>query len=151
MIRSLGAQDAATAARPPDPGWRLRVLPVVNEGTLNPEDEVRPGMSKLSVTLRKMTAAFGREVWRSRATTAVMKRSLRSQIFLAPSPRGPCTGFGKKTMVLAREGMSRSGQHRTDHPSPRCATGLRDVPIVKEVGGKADVHPAVQGPLCGQV
>ncbi|MBU2357967.1 MAG: DUF4113 domain-containing protein [Alphaproteobacteria bacterium] len=101
-------------------------------------------MSKLSVTLRKMTAAFGWEVWRSRATTAVIKRSLRLQIFLAPSPRGPFTGFGKKTMVLAREGMSRSGQLRSDHRSPRCATRLRDVPVVKEVGGNADVHPAVR-------
>nr|WP_272911476.1 DUF4113 domain-containing protein [Loktanella sp. M215] len=73
-----------------------------------------------------------------------MKRSLRLQIFLAPSPRGPCTGFGKKTMILAREGMSRSGQLRSDHRSPRCATRLRDVLIAKEVGGKADVHPAVR-------
>lgn len=39
--------------------------------------------------------------------------------------------FGKKTMVLASEGMSRSWQLRADHRSPRYTTRLSDLPVVK--------------------
>ncbi|MEO8244717.1 MAG: Y-family DNA polymerase [bacterium] len=39
--------------------------------------------------------------------------------------------FGKKTMVLASEGMSRSWQLRSDHRSPRYTTRLSDLPIVR--------------------
>jgi DNA polymerase V len=39
--------------------------------------------------------------------------------------------FGKKTMVLASEGMLRSWQLRADHRSPRYTTRLSDLPVVK--------------------
>ena len=39
--------------------------------------------------------------------------------------------FGKKTMGLASEGMSRSWQLRADHRSPRYTTRLSDLPVVK--------------------
>ncbi len=39
--------------------------------------------------------------------------------------------FGKKTMVLASEGMSRTWQLRADHRSPRYTTRLSDLPIVR--------------------
>lgn len=39
--------------------------------------------------------------------------------------------FGKKTMVLASEGMSRSWQLRADHRSPRYTTRLSDLPVVR--------------------
>ncbi len=41
------------------------------------------------------------------------------------------TRFGKKTLVLASEGMSRSWQLRADHRSPRYTTRLSDLPVVK--------------------
>ena len=41
------------------------------------------------------------------------------------------TRFGKKTMVLASEGMSRSWQLRADHRSPRYTTRIGELPIVK--------------------
>lgn len=39
--------------------------------------------------------------------------------------------FGKKTMVLAREGMKRPWQLRADHRSPRYTTRLSDLPVVR--------------------
>ncbi|SEQ87613.1 DNA polymerase V [Loktanella sp. DSM 29012] len=39
--------------------------------------------------------------------------------------------FGKKTMVLASEGMARSWQLRADHRSPRYTTRLTDLPVVR--------------------
>ncbi len=39
--------------------------------------------------------------------------------------------FGKKSMVLASEGMSRSWQLRADHRSPRYTTRLSDLPVVR--------------------
>jgi DNA polymerase V len=39
--------------------------------------------------------------------------------------------FGKKTMVLASEGMTRSWQLRSDHRSPRYTTRLADLPVVR--------------------
>ncbi|MGI3213299.1 DUF4113 domain-containing protein [Roseovarius tibetensis] len=39
--------------------------------------------------------------------------------------------FGKKTMVLASEGMSRSWQLRADHRSPRYTTRISDLPVVR--------------------
>jgi DNA polymerase V len=39
--------------------------------------------------------------------------------------------FGKKTMVLASEGMTRTWQLRADHRSPRYTTRLSDLPVVK--------------------
>lgn len=39
--------------------------------------------------------------------------------------------FGKKTMVVASEGMSRSWQLRADHRSPRYTTRISDLPIVR--------------------
>ncbi len=39
--------------------------------------------------------------------------------------------FGKKTMVLASEGMQRSWQLRADHRSPRYTTRLSDLPVVR--------------------
>ncbi|KQI69195.1 DNA repair protein [Loktanella sp. 3ANDIMAR09] len=39
--------------------------------------------------------------------------------------------FGKKTMVLASEGMKRSWQLRADHRSPRYTTRLTDLPVVR--------------------
>jgi DNA polymerase V len=39
--------------------------------------------------------------------------------------------FGKKTMVLASEGMKRTWQHRADHRSPRYTTRLSDLPVVR--------------------
>lgn len=39
--------------------------------------------------------------------------------------------FGKKTMVLGSEGMTRSWQLRADHRSPRYTTRLDDLPIVR--------------------
>ncbi len=39
--------------------------------------------------------------------------------------------FGKKTMVLASEGMERSWKLRADHRSPRYTTRLSDLPVVR--------------------
>ena len=39
--------------------------------------------------------------------------------------------FGKKTMVLASEGMKRTWQLRADHRSPRYTTRLSDLPVVR--------------------
>jgi DNA polymerase V len=39
--------------------------------------------------------------------------------------------FGKKTVVLASEGMLRSWQLRADHRSPRYTTRISDLPIVR--------------------
>ena len=39
--------------------------------------------------------------------------------------------FGKKTMVVASEGMSRSWQLRTDHRSPRYTTRISDLPVLR--------------------
>ncbi|SHF97336.1 impB/mucB/samB family C-terminal domain-containing protein [Loktanella atrilutea] len=39
--------------------------------------------------------------------------------------------FGKKTMVLASEGIFRSWQLRADHRSPRYTTRLSDLPVVR--------------------
>jgi DNA polymerase V len=39
--------------------------------------------------------------------------------------------FGKKTMVLASEGMKRPWQLRADHRSPRYTTRLSDLPVVR--------------------
>lgn len=39
--------------------------------------------------------------------------------------------FGKKTMVLASEGMSRSWQLRAGHRSPRYTTRISDLPVVR--------------------
>ena len=39
--------------------------------------------------------------------------------------------FGKKTMVLASEGMTRSWQLRADHRSPRYTTRISDLPVVR--------------------
>ncbi|MDO5758805.1 MAG: Y-family DNA polymerase [Rhodobacterales bacterium] len=39
--------------------------------------------------------------------------------------------FGKKTMVLASEGMKRSWKLRSDHKSPRYTTRLSDLPVVR--------------------
>jgi DNA polymerase V len=39
--------------------------------------------------------------------------------------------FGKKTMVLASEGMKRPWQLRSDHRSPRYTTRLSDLPVVR--------------------
>lgn len=39
--------------------------------------------------------------------------------------------FGKKTMVLASEGMKRTWQLRSDHRSPRYTTRLADLPVVR--------------------
>jgi|TARA_B110000977_G_scaffold27730_1_gene35251 DNA polymerase V len=41
------------------------------------------------------------------------------------------TRFGKKTMVLASEGMKRPWQLRADHRSPRYTTRLSDLPVVR--------------------
>jgi DNA polymerase V len=38
--------------------------------------------------------------------------------------------FGKKTMVLASEGIKRLWQLRADHRSPRYTTKLRDLPVM---------------------
>ncbi len=39
--------------------------------------------------------------------------------------------FGKKTLVLASEGMSRSWQLRSEYRSPRYTTRISDLPVVK--------------------
>ena len=39
--------------------------------------------------------------------------------------------FGKKTMVLASEGMKRTWQLRADHRSPRYTTRISDLPVVR--------------------
>jgi len=39
--------------------------------------------------------------------------------------------FGKKTMVLASEGVERSWKLRSDHRSPRYTTRLSDLPVVR--------------------
>jgi DNA polymerase V len=39
--------------------------------------------------------------------------------------------FGKKTMILASEGMDRSWQTRADRRSPRYTTRLSDLPVVR--------------------
>ena len=39
--------------------------------------------------------------------------------------------FGKKTMVLASEGITRTWQLRSDHRSPRYTTRLSDLPVVR--------------------
>ncbi|HBS38731.1 MAG TPA: hypothetical protein DEA75_10010 [Rhodobacteraceae bacterium] len=39
--------------------------------------------------------------------------------------------FGKKTMVLASEGMKRPWQLLAEHRSPRYTTRLSDLPIVR--------------------
>ena len=39
--------------------------------------------------------------------------------------------FGKKTMVLASEGMKRSWKLRADHLSPRYTTRLSELPVVR--------------------
>lgn len=39
--------------------------------------------------------------------------------------------FGKKTMVLASEGFTRTWQLRADHRSPRYTTRLSDLPVVR--------------------
>ena len=39
--------------------------------------------------------------------------------------------FGKKTMVLASEGMNRPWKLRSDHKSPRYTTRLSDLPVVR--------------------
>jgi DNA polymerase V len=39
--------------------------------------------------------------------------------------------FGKKTMVLASEGLSRSWQTRANHRSPRYTTRISDLPVVR--------------------
>jgi len=39
--------------------------------------------------------------------------------------------FGKKTMVLASEGMTRSWALRSDHRSPRYTTRISDLPVVR--------------------
>jgi DNA polymerase V len=39
--------------------------------------------------------------------------------------------FGKKAMVLASEGMTRSWQLRSNHRSPRYTTRLADLPVVR--------------------
>jgi len=39
--------------------------------------------------------------------------------------------FGKKTMVLASEGLSHSWQTRADHRSPRYTTRISDLPVVR--------------------
>ncbi len=39
--------------------------------------------------------------------------------------------FGKKTMVLASEGVRRAWQLRSDHRSPRYTTRLSDLPVVR--------------------
>lgn len=39
--------------------------------------------------------------------------------------------FGKKTMVLASEGMTRTWQLRAEHRSPRYTTRMSDLPVVK--------------------
>lgn len=39
--------------------------------------------------------------------------------------------FGKKTMVLASEGMKRPWKLRSDHHSPRYTTRLSDLPVVR--------------------
>ena len=39
--------------------------------------------------------------------------------------------FGKKTMVVASEGMERSWQLRADHRSPRYTTRMADLPVVR--------------------
>lgn len=39
--------------------------------------------------------------------------------------------FGKKTVILASEGMSRSWQLRSEHRSPRYTTRISDLPVVK--------------------
>lgn len=41
------------------------------------------------------------------------------------------TRFGKKTLVLGSEGMSRSWQLRANHRSPRYTTRISDLPVVK--------------------
>lgn len=41
------------------------------------------------------------------------------------------TRFGKKTMVLASEGMKGPWQLRADHRSPRYTTRLSDLPVVR--------------------
>ena len=39
--------------------------------------------------------------------------------------------FGKKTIVLASEGMSRSWQLRANHRSPCYTTRISDLPVVR--------------------
>ena len=39
--------------------------------------------------------------------------------------------FGKKTMVIASEGVKRTWQHRAKHRSPRYTTRLADLPVVR--------------------
>jgi DNA polymerase V len=39
--------------------------------------------------------------------------------------------FGKKTMVIASEGMKRPWQLRADHRSPRYTTRMSDLPVVR--------------------
>jgi DNA polymerase V len=39
--------------------------------------------------------------------------------------------FGKKTMVLASEGIKRAWSLRSDHRSPRYTTRLSDLPVVR--------------------
>lgn len=39
--------------------------------------------------------------------------------------------FGKKTMVLASEGVNRSWQLRSDHRSPKYTTRLSDLPVIR--------------------
>ena len=61
-------------------------------------------------------------------------------LFGAPQPKsaalmgalGAVNGrFGRKAMVLASEGMTRTWQLRSDHHSPRYATRLSDLPMVR--------------------
>lgn len=39
--------------------------------------------------------------------------------------------FGKKTMVLASEGMKRPWQLRAEHRNPRYTTRLSDLPVIR--------------------
>jgi len=39
--------------------------------------------------------------------------------------------FGKKTMVVASEGVKQSWQLRADHRSPRYTTRMEDLPVVR--------------------
>ena len=41
------------------------------------------------------------------------------------------TRFGKKTLVLGSEGMSRSWKLRANHRSPRYTTRISDLPVVR--------------------
>ncbi|WP_416384507.1 DUF4113 domain-containing protein [Roseovarius sp. Pro17] len=63
------------------------------------------------------------------------KQSITTAVWRIATPVGAgaihTIRFGKKTMVLASEGVDRSWKLRADHRSPRYTTRLSDLPVVR--------------------